>query len=56
MDALVLAMSEAGLQCRGSSGGLCVEQARVVDQEGKLLVLYPSRLDLNTDTVDVRRP
>jgi len=47
-------MCEAGLV--GSDGVLSVEQGRVVEEGGKLLVLYPSRTDLSSGSVDVRRP
>lgn len=50
MDALVtgvVVMSE----------GVKVEQVRVVDKTGQLLVLYPSRTDLVTSTdIEVVRP
>ena len=52
MDALVLGM----VGCVGSEGGMCVEQVRVVDEAGQLLVLYPSRTDLTATELDVQRP
>lgn len=54
MDSLIVGMCEAGLV--GSDGVLSVEQGRVVEEGGKLLVLYPSRTDLSSGIVDVRRP
>ena len=54
MDSLIVGMCEAGLV--GSDGVLSVEQGRVVEEGGKLLVLYPSRTDLSNNSVDVRRP
>lgn len=56
MDALVVGMCEEGLGLEGGEGTLCVEQGRVEDEGGQLLVLYPSRTDLTTDKIDVRRP
>ena len=54
MDALLVGMCEEGLV--GSDGVLCVEQGKVVDTGGQLLVLYPSKTDLGSDKVEVRRP
>ena len=54
MDRLIVGMCEGGLV--GSDGVLSVEQGRVVEEGGQLLVLYPSRTDLSTDTINVHRP
>ena len=54
MDSLIVGMCEEGIV--GGDGVLCVEQGRVVDGAGQLLVLYPSRPDLASDKVQVRRP
>ena len=54
MDALVEGMCEGGIV--GSDGVLCVEQAKVVGEAGGLLVLYPSRVDLTSDRIEVKRP
>ena len=54
MDRLIVGMCEGGLV--GSDGVLSVEQGRVVEEGGQLLVLYPSRTDLSTDSVSVHRP
>ena len=55
MDALVtgvVVMSEGG-----GGGTVEVEQVKVVDEAGQLLVLYPSRTDLLTSTdIAVSRP
>lgn len=54
MDALVTGV---GTMKDGRGEGLQVEQARVVDEAGQLLVLYPSRTDLVTSSnVEVVRP
>ena len=52
MDALV----EGMVRCVGGDEGTCVEQVRVVDEAGQVLVLYPSRIDLTTTALDVQRP
>ena len=53
MDALVV-----GLAVMSVSGeGVRVEQVRVIDEAGQLLVLYPSRTDLSNSTdIIVTRP
>ena len=57
MDALVTGVVVMGEGGRGGEGGVRVEQVRVVDGAGQLLVLYPSRTDLVTSTdVTVVRP
>ena len=57
MDALVTGVVVMGEGGRGEEGGVRVEQVRVVDEAGQLLVLYPSRTDLVTSTdVTVVRP
>ena len=53
MDRLIVGMCEGGLV---GSGVLSVEQGRVVEEGGQLLVLYPSRTDLSTDTINIHRP
>jgi hypothetical protein len=47
MDSLVVGVASV------MSGGVRVEQVRVVDNAGQLLVLYPSRTDLANST-DIR--
>ena len=54
MDRLIVGMCEGGLV--GSDGVLSVEQGKVVEEGGQLLVLYPSRTDLSADTINVHRP
>ena len=58
MDALVTGVGVmSGEGGRGRGGGVTVEQVRVVDEAGQLLVLYPSRTDLLTSTdISVTRP
>lgn len=51
MEALLEGM--VACQCAGME--LCVEQVKVMEAE-QLLVLYPSRADLTSDSLDVRRP
>lgn len=54
MDALVTGV---GTMTEGRGEGVQVEQVRVVDEAGQLLVLYPSRTDLVTSGgVEVVRP
>ena len=51
MDSLVVGVASV------MSGGVRVEQVRVVDEAGQLLVLYPSRTDLaNSTDIRVSRP
>lgn len=38
-----------------SAQRLVVEQVKIVDAEGRLKVLYPSRTDLNSDLIEVIR-
>ena len=54
MDTLIEGMCWGGIV--GADGVLGVEQVRVVDHAGHLLVLYPSRTDLTSGKVNVRRP
>ena len=54
MDALLVSMCEEELV--GGGGVLCVEQGKVLDAGGQLLVLYPSKTDLCGTKVEVRRP
>ena len=62
MDSLVLEMLHAGVDCvtkEPSSFGheILLEQCRVVDETGTLLVAYPSRPDLayNDDDIEIKR-
>ena len=62
LDSLVLEMLHAGVDCvttEQSSVGheIHLEQSRVVDETGTLLVAYPSRPDLayNDDDIEVKR-
>lgn len=56
MDALVVGMCECGVGV-SSEGVMVVEQGRVVEAEsGQLLVLYPSKIDLTSDVITVKRP
>ena len=56
MDALVTGVGVMGGE-EGRGGVVTVEQVRVVDEAGQLLVLYPSRTDLLTSTaISVTRP
>lgn len=54
MDALVCGMCERGLGMH--SGRMQVEQVKVVDPTGQLLVLYPSRTDLTDTEFEISRP
>ena len=54
MDSLIAAMCCENLKS-SANDGLIVEQVKVVDSEGQLLVVYPSRPDLNVDTIEVKR-
>ena len=54
MDGLVCAMCEAGVGVRDDR--LTVEQVKVVDERGQVLVLYPSRTDLQDTVFEVSRP
>ena len=54
MDTLVCGMCDLGLGVRRDK--MEVEQVRVVDPSGQLLVLYPSRTDLTDTQFDVIRP
>jgi hypothetical protein len=54
MDALVCGMCELGLGVRRDK--MEIEQVRVVDPSGQLLVLYPSRTDLTDTQFEVIRP
>ena len=54
MDSLIAAMCCEHLQS-AATDGLVVEQVKVVDAEGQLLVVYPARPDLNIDTIEVTR-
>ena len=55
MDALVTGV--AGMSEGGRGEGVTVEQVKVVDETGQLLVLYPSRTDLLTSNdITVCRP
>lgn len=54
MDAVVTGV---GVMKEGRGEGVQVEQVRVVDEAGQLLVLYPSRTDLVTSSaIEVVRP
>lgn len=62
LDSLVLEMLHAGVDCVTSeqssfSHEIHLEQCRVVDETGTLLVAYPSRPDLayNDDDIEVKR-
>ena len=62
LDSLVLEMLHAGVDCASteqSSYGheIHLEQCRVVDETGALLVAYPSRPDLayNDDDIEIKR-
>ena len=51
MDSLVVGVASV------MSGGVRLEQVKVVDESGQLLVLYPSRTDLaSSPDVRVTRP
>ena len=54
MDSLVCGMCEQGLAVRGNK--MEVEQVKVVDPSGQLLVLYPSRTDLTDTPFEIIRP
>lgn len=54
MDSLIAAMCCEHLYS-STHDGLMVEQVKVVDAEGQLLVVYPSRPDLIIDTIEVKR-
>lgn len=54
MDSLVCGMCEKGLGVVEEVLG--VEQVRVVDESGQLLVLYPSRTDLLDTPFEILRP
>ena len=56
MDTLLEGMVTCECVRERSGGVLCVEQVRVIEEEGQLLVLYPSRTDLTSDNLDVTRP
>ena len=62
LDSLALDMLHAGVDCTTSeqssfSNEILLEQCRVVDETGALLVAYPSRPDLayNDDDIEVKR-
>ena len=62
LDSLVLEMLHAGVDCITSeqspfSHETLLEQCRVVDETGSLLVAYPSQPDLvyNDDDIEVKR-
>ncbi len=54
MESLVCGMCEKGVGVR--QGRMVLEQVRVVDESGQLLVLYPSRTDLTGTNFDILRP
>ena len=54
MESLVCGMCEHNVGVR--QGRLVLEQVRVVDESGQLLVLYPSRTDFTDINFDVIRP
>ncbi|EDO43554.1 predicted protein [Nematostella vectensis] len=64
MDSLILKMIEAGLKSCPSASEvqatkqpqLVLEQVRVVNDEGQLKVVYPSHVDLSSDSVKVIFP
>ena len=58
MDALVVGVAVMSVEGRrGECAGVRVEQVRVVDEAGQLLVLYPSRTDLtNSSEIKLIRP
>lgn len=55
MDSLIYGMREGGMGVR-DDGVMYVEQARVADENGQLLVLYPSRTDLTSEKYVVEHP
>lgn len=54
MEALVCGMCEAGVGVRGDR--MQLEQVRVLDETGHVLVLFPSRTDLTDTSFEVVRP
>lgn len=56
MDSLVLGMCKRGLGVGSTNKVMVVEQVKVVDESGQLLVLYPSRTDLIGSPFEIIRP
>ncbi|GFR13183.1 hypothetical protein TNCT_492731 [Trichonephila clavata] len=67
MDALLVEMLKLGLgnldnQSSNDEEGdsqtnqLTVQQVKIVDEEGQLKVVYPSRTDIQTEGILVKRP
>ncbi len=54
MDSLICGMREKGLGVTDEV--MAVEQVKVVDENGQLLVLYPSRTDLTDTSFVIIRP
>jgi len=62
MDSLVFEMLQGGVSCgmaeqSSYSHEIVLEQCRVIDDTGTLLVAYPSRPDLayNNDDIEIKR-
>jgi len=61
MDEFLYCILRMGLSCENDDKGefkrniLFVEPVRVIDTEGKLYVLYPSKVDLFYDDIIVTR-
>lgn len=55
MDTLVCGMCERGLGVNRNLR-MSVEQVKVLDEAGQVLVLYPSRTDLTESTLEIVRP
>lgn len=56
-DALILEMinKRVGFNGGGDSNRMCLEQVKVVDDEGNLRNVYPSKVDLQLDGVNIHR-
>lgn len=56
MDTLIVEILKLGVGGKQDSKNmLSVEQMKIVDDEGKLKVVYPSRVDISTERVSIVR-